>query len=134
MPIHQSTRTSIKCTLCGKEFKRKDYLTQHNKEIHHVANVNHYYSNNSNLAIHSIRPFQCKECGVKFKRKTLVERHVKTIHNRLNDSAATAQTVHKILKCQQCNMVFQKQINQKRHEKTVHCELPNLWKNIHQKR
>ena len=81
--VHEQIRQVIECDECNEKFSRKDNLTRHKKESHHVANVNHHYSDNcSNPTIHKIRPYQCKDCGKKFKRKNDLDRHQNTLHTK----------------------------------------------------
>ena len=148
MSIHSNSENLLQCDRCDKVFKRKDNLSRHNKYVHHIANVNHHYSDNSdsNSTIHSIRPYKCPRCGAKFKRKEHLENHKRTIHQQESE-----EKIHKCLKCDKtfmfkksvhqhvkethmnnmyqcdyCDMIFQKQSNLNRHQISVHVTMSTL--------
>ena len=82
-------------------------MTKHKKDVHHVANVNHHYSenNSSNQRIHHIRPYQCIDCGEKFKSKYNVERHRRRAHT-IQTEAADMKEEMKNLECNECKEIF----------------------------
>ena len=137
---HKDSGTMLKCDECDEQFSRQDNLSRHKKEIHHVANVNHHYSDNmsSNYAIHSVRPYQCQECSKKFKRKELVEIHKKkcqticqVCEKKFESRKCLNQHINEIhekkqYSCEQCEKTFGKQSNLRRHMVTTHQDIGDL--------
>ena len=64
----------IQCANCSAKFLREDTLIRHNKEVHSAANVNQYYSvNSNNKTIHDVLAYECEQCDKRFKRKEHVK-------------------------------------------------------------
>ena len=138
--LHHDSGPMLQCDKCDEQFSRQDNLTRHVKEIHRVANVNHYYSDNVSASspIHAVRPYQCQECSKKFKRKEYVTIHERNCHpmcqkcdkrfdSRKSLNEHTREThQNKFFSCEQCDKSFQKQSNLKRHKQTVHANIDDL--------
>ena len=91
------------------------------KEVHHVANVNHPYSENNsyNKRVHYIRPYQCIDCGETFKRKYSVERHRRVAHTMQTEAAEMNEEMEN-LECNECKKILRNKKSLKQHVLEAH--------------
>ena len=81
---------SVNCDGCGKQFKLKQYLTQH-------------------PSVHKERNFECSLCESKFPSQRNLKRHISLIHDQ-----------HKPFKCEICPKTFGVSHNYSSHMKRWH--------------
>ncbi|XP_070550285.1 zinc finger protein OZF-like [Ptychodera flava] len=117
-------RNHLKCTECGKTFKRKNHLQIHHR-IHtqtrpySCKQCGKTFTQSSNLNTHlmthsKIQPYACKVCGRRFSRKDNLQRH-RLLH-----------TKEKPHKCNDCGKRFSDLGNLKKHYKVHSNEKPYL--------
>ncbi|RKO97871.1 hypothetical protein CXG81DRAFT_6212, partial [Caulochytrium protostelioides] len=83
----------FECDLCGRQFKLKQYLTRHRRDIHQrpfhcpIENCHASFHLERKLAAHvavhaSGKPFICEvdECEAAYRRPSDLKRHVKDTH------------------------------------------------------
>ena len=125
--FRMSTQSYL-CPLCGKMFKRKEYLKQHTSRVHHkIKELQCMYCDKTyatktdltqHMSVHGMgNGYECKDCGKQFNNRDSAIFHRKQ-HND-----------EKLHVCKECGKQFFKSSDLTRHfrshtgEKPFQCEI-----------
>ena len=115
MKLHKESLELHQCSLCQKQFTRKDNLTVHKKVVHRSVNLE---TSMTELSRQDKDSFACRVCGVKFSG----ERAEKELVAHLVNKCRADQRVS----CNKCDRDFSSQFNMKQHERSFHNNVPKI--------
>lgn len=115
MKLHKESLELHQCSLCQKQFTRKDNLTVHKKVVHGSVNLE---TSMTELSRQDKDSFACRVCGVKFSG----ERAEKELVAHLVNKCRADQRVS----CNKCDRDFSSQFNMKQHERSFHNNVPKI--------
>ena len=115
-PPSETSTANFECTVCGRTFKRKNYLELHteihlNERNHECKLCGKGFNTNKNLRSHLLthkyqkKIYNCEQCSKSFARETYLREHMKTHENM------------KAYKCDTCGRGFNSSCNLSRHKK-----------------
>ena len=128
--IHRPT-ADYSCKICGKAFKAKKFLYEHEKLRHATVQqifpckiCNKTFASKSTIDIHirevheKIKRHKCDLCNKYFSRGFILKTHKKQVHQKTDEK----------IKCDQCNKSFVNRLYMLAHFKTMHD--PNRTKDV----
>ncbi|XP_051018020.1 zinc finger protein 382 [Acomys russatus] len=122
-PASQAGEKPFRCPHCGNSFRRKSYLTEHQRihtgeKPYACGQCAKAFRQKTALTLHERthaegRPYPCADCGKSFRQKATLTRHRK------------AHTGEKAYGCAQCGSAFRKKSYLLDHQRTHTGEKPH---------